>query len=392
MKQSMTRFSELLNFFPRNEFKKIVKKENADKHLRKFKSWNLLTTMLYGQISQSKSLRRLVDGFNSHSNNHYHLNTDFVKRSTISESLSKRSIEPFKQICESLMRGVSRVDRKKITEYISIIDSSPISLKGHGFSWTQGNKTNRTQGLKLHLELRSDEDSPTYINITAPNINDITDAKNNVELQESTTYVMDKGYLDYNWWFEINEKKSYFITRTKSNTAFKIIKELDIKAEEKEIILADQIIHLTNQNPRGGKTNNYALKDLRLVTVIRDGKKPMEIISNDFERSAQEIAVLYKKRWQIELFFKWIKQRLKLKSYFGTSENAVKIQIYCAIISYLLMRKMYKSSSKWQKLLELQTWLQHGIFIKDSINTYYFKRRKQRDKLICDLQMSLKLA
>ncbi len=190
------------------------------------------------------------------------------------------------------------------------------------------------------MELRSDTNSPTYVNITPPNINDITDAKNHIQIQKGFTYVIDKGYVDYDWWHEINEEEAVFVTRTKTNTAKKVVKELEISRENHATIKSDQIIHLTNTRPRAGKKNKYANKNIRLVTIFREDKKPMKIITNDFNRDAQEMADLYKQRWQIELFFKWIKQKLKLKSYFGQSENAVKIQIYTALIRYLLMKLM----------------------------------------------------
>ena len=389
MKKNITRFSQLMNYFPTNTFKKIIKTEQADKYVKKFKTINLMNVMLYGQIVQAKSMRRVVEGFNSHNNCHYHLNTKSIKRSTFSEALSKRSVEPFKQICELLMAKVNGKEKKKCEEMISIIDSTPISLKGKGYEWALENKNNRTTGLKIHLELRSDTNSPTYVNITPPNINDITDAKNYIQIQKGFTYVIDKGYVDYDWWYKINEEEAIFVSRAKTNTAKKVVKELDISLENQDTIKSDQIIHLTNSRPRAGKKNKYANKDLRLVTIFRVDKKPMEIITNDFERDAQEIANLYKQRWQIELFFKWIKQKLKLKSYFGQSENAVKIQIYTALISYLLMKLMQQASKKWSKLIDLQTWLQHGLFVKDSINTNYYQRRRQKQKFINELQISL---
>lgn len=390
--KNITRFSQLMNQFPTNTFKKIITGENADKHLRTFKTKNLMDIMLYAQISQSKSMRRVVEGFNSHTNCHYHMNTKTIKRSTFSEALSKRSVEPFKQICELLMKAVTGNDKTECKELISIIDSTPISLKGRGFEWALENKTNRTTGLKVHVALNGKENSPSYVNITHPNINDITDAKNNIALEKSITYIVDKGYVDYNWWFEINEIESYFVTRTKTNTAMKVIKELKVDSKNSQQIMSDQIIHLTNAKPRSGKINRYANKDIRLVTVYREDKKPMQIITNDFDRSAIEIADLYKQRWQIELFFKWIKQKLKLKSYLGQSENAVKIQIYTALISYLLMKLLQQTCDKWKTMLQVQTWLQHGLFIKDSLNSYYYKKRRQKQELINQLQINLELA
>lgn len=343
-------------------------------------------------VSQTKSLRRLVGGFNSHTNSHYHLNVNPVKRSTVSDALTKRSVEPFKQICEKLMSKVSRKDKKSCDEFISIIDSSPIYLKGRGYEWAQKTRTKITIGLKLHVELESHSDAPTYVNITNTNVNDISDAKNNIIIKKGSTYVVDKGYLDFNWWYKIDEVGAKFVTRIKTNTAYKVIEDQTIAEESKEIIQADQVIQLTNRKPRSGKINDYAFKNLRLVSVYREGKGPLEIVTNDFERSAQEIADLYKQRWQVELFFKWIKQKLKLKSYFGQSENAVKIQIYVALITYLLMKLLKMSSKKWDKMLDLQTWLQNGLFVKDNINTEYYRRRRQNEALMKKLQIRLNFA
>lgn len=386
----MTRFSQLLNHFPKNAFKKIITEEKADRYLKSFKTWDLLHILLYGQITQSKTLRRVVSGFNSHSNSHYHMNTSKVKRSTFSEALSKRSIEPFKQICEVLMGQFSSKYKKECKDFISIIDSTPITLKSRGYEWALKNRTIRSVGLKLHVELNSGEDAPTYANITHPTTNDIVDARTNIEIQKGVLYVVDKGYTDYNWWHDINESEAFFVTRAKVHIAMKVVKETDVDIKDKALIQSDQIIHLTNSSPGGGRKNKYANKDLRLVTVYREGKKPMKLITNDFQRSAREIADLYKQRWQIELFFKWIKQKLKLKTYFGQSENAVRIQIYTALISYLLMKLMQKASNTWSKLIDLQTWLQHGIFVKDSINTDYYRRRREKQKLIDELQTTLK--
>ena len=386
----ITRFSQLLTHLPKVAFRKIVADCGADKFLKKLKSWDLITIMLYGQLTQAKSLRTLVNGFSSHSNEHYHLNTQDIKRSTLSDALASRSIEPFKKLCEHLMNNVSRTDRKKCKEFVSIIDSSPIQLKGYGYEWTNETKNIRLQGLKLHLEIDSIENAPTYANISASNINDITDAKNNIQITKGYTYVVDKGYFDYNWWYKINLSEAYFVTRIKSNTAYKVVRELEVSEADKEKIFSDEVIHLTNKSPRGGKINKYAKKDLRLVTVIREGKTLMPVITNDFKRSATEISELYKRRWQIELFFKWIKQKLKVKSYFGQSKNAVIIQIYCALISYLLMRLMNKSSNLWKTMLELQTWLQHGLFVRDSVNTFYYRQRKAKDKMVADHQLQVK--
>ena len=390
---SMTRFSQLLKHFPKATFNKIVHSTGADRYVKKFKSWDLITLMIYGQVSQAKSLRTLIDGFSSHHNSHYHLNTHDIKRSTFSDALSSRKIEPFKLLCEQLMAQVSRSDRKQCKEMISIIDSTSIHIVGKGFEWTSANHCHRTHGMKLHVELRSDLDAPVYANITHANLNDITDAKANIQPKKGTTYLMDKGYIDFNWWYEMNQVGASFVSRTKSNTAMQVIEDLPVYDTDKTSIKSDQIIHLTNKYPGAKrKTNKYANKDLRLVSVYREGKIPLALITNDFERSAAQIAALYKQRWQIELFFKWIKQKLKLKTYFGRSENAVRIQIYCALISYLMMRFMQKNNRMWESALELQTWLQHGLFVRDSINSHYYQRFKEKQRLISQWQTRLMFA
>lgn len=384
---SMTRFSELLKLFPKTSFDRHVKESKADHYVKNFKSWDLLVTMLYGQITQAKSLRRLVDGFNTHKTTHYHLNTKACKRSTISDSLSQRSVEPFKQVCNLLIQQVSRQDRKQCKEFVSIIDSTPIRLVGQGYEWTEEWKNMKEQGLKLHLELDGYSNTPNYANITRSNVNDITDAKNNIRIKTGTTYIMDKAYLDYNWWHEINQKGAYFVTRIKSNTAYKVVDELQVT--DTTWVISDQVIQFKSKHPGGKRINKYYGQNLRLVTIHRTDKAPMSIITNDFRPSASQIGQLYKDRWQIELFFKWIKQKLKLKSFFGRTENAVKLQIYSALIAFLLMRKLKQISKSWNSMLELQTWLQHGLFVRDSINTQYYQRRKQKQKLINELQKTL---
>ncbi len=294
---SMTRFSGLIKHLPKASFKKIVDSSKADRYAKKIKAWDILTTMIYGQITQAKSLRTLTEGFNSHHNNHFHLNTRSVKRSTFSDALANRSVEPFKQLCELLIEQASGKIKKQCQHMVSIIDSTPIMLQGHGFDWAKKNRTRRTTGLKLHLELDTQHNTPVYANITQPNVNDITDAKNNITPQANTTYVVDKGYCDFNWWYKINQARALFVTRIKTNTALKVCCEQNVPSEFKWLIKHDQIINLTNKHPRGKTTNHYAHKDLRLVTIYREGKKPMAIVTNDFERSAKEIADLYKQRW-----------------------------------------------------------------------------------------------
>lgn len=366
---SSTRFSQILNLLPKGRFNKYVQIEHADKYTKTFKSNDLLNIMIYGQLSKAKSLRNLVDGYNSHSTN------KAVARSTFSEGLSNRSDVPFKNLCELLIKQLSRKDRHECSEYLTLIDSTPIPLNLKKHKWATERSGNRFNGLKVHMAIESGDSRPLYANITPANINDISDIKDHFILEKGATYVMDKGYTDYNWWHKINEKGAFFITRIKKNAALKVMKTHETKADNIEL---DQTIYLTNRKARGKAINHYTNKDLRRVTVCREDGKFLVIITNDFDRSAEEIAYCYKKRWQIELFFKWLKQKLKLKSFFGLSENAVKIQIYCVLISYLLMHQLKKLSTQFSHISEVEIWLQHGLLIRDRLEKYRERQKKKR--------------
>jgi putative transposase len=373
---SISRFNELLQNLPKTTFQQSVEKNQTDKYVKKFQSKDLLTLMLYGQWSQSASLRQLVTGFNVHNAHHYHLNMTDVKRSTVSEALQNRSVEPFKQTCEGLLDSVARPYRNKTKELICIIDSTPISLRDYKrHHWAEETRTPSTMGLKLHVALDVQQQAPFYTNITHANVNDLNDARN-MALRPNTTYVVDKGYCDYNWWFKINDIGSWFVTRLKYNAAYRVMDDHTVTSS---LIISDQTIQLTNTSPGGGRTNAYANKNLRKITVKREGKeKPLIIVTNDFSRSADEIAALYKQRWDIELFFKWIKQKLKIKRFFGDSENAIRLQIYVAIIAYLLMHQFKQQGHFKESLSVLAIELKSGLFLRRKTDYHYYKKRRER--------------
>ena len=191
--------------------------------------------------------------------------------------------------------------------------------------------------------------------------NDITKAKE-IEIEKGVMYVFDKGYMDYKWWNEIAETGAYFVTRLKVNSA--IIEETDIQIHNE--IISSQLIRL---KPSHHGKNRSCTKILKRIFVQREGKSPLVLVTNDLKRSSEEIADLYKSRWQIELFFKWIKQNLKIKKFLGRSENAVKTQICIAIIAFILIRLMQKLQNfcKEVPLKTLITIAKNGLFTKLSL-------------------------
>lgn len=373
-----SRFSELLKSIRRDSFEKSVERHQANKFSKGFGCWQHLVAMLYAQLSGFGSLRDVETGFNEHVNHHYHLGARPIKRATLADANRTRSLMPFLELTQSLISQVGRTVARDIREGVYLLDATPITLKGRGFEWTVGTKTRKGQGLKVHMELASEVVLPTYLKITPPNINDITVGQE-MPLREGVIYVFDKGYCDYNWWWKIHCAHSKFVTRLKSNAAVELRAQRDL-SEEPEDILEDVEFVLKNRQPRGGKYNDYC-EPLRRVTVRRKDQrdKVFVLVTNDMESSAVEIADLYRQRWQIELFFKWIKQNLKIKKFLGRSDNAVKIQILTAIIAYLLTAAFQRRSEEESSLRQIMVAIKSTLFARTAMERDRTLRKREFD-------------
>jgi IS4 transposase len=346
---------------PRSAFDRIVEAHQADKHSKGFGCWDQMLAMIYGQLTGAGSLRVLEAGFNSQHTQHYHLGTSSIRRSTLAEANGKRNTEVFAETAKLLMSQAQRKLRSETEELLYLLDSTSISLKGPGFdAWTSGNRTRNTQGIKLHVLYEANEEIPVQHSFTAPNVNDIDEGRK-LAIEPDVTYVFDKGYCDYNWWHKINEQKARFVTRFKYNASLEVECTRAIPEKDTVIVLKDEIVRFANKHPRGGRKNHYK-EPLRRITVARpEHDKPLVLATNDLTSPASSIAQLYKERWGIELFFKWIKQHLKIKSFLGRTENAVRIQILTALITYLLLaiyRKVQNyTGSLWILLAEVRATL-----------------------------------
>lgn len=367
-----SKFVDIMKSFPRDEFKESVEVHKGDRYTKHFGSYSHLIAMIYSHLSESGSLRSIELGYNLHENSHYHLQTGSIKRSTLSDANARRSPQIFLDTAKHMMGNLSRKLRKELSPVVKLIDSTPISLIGHGFDeWTSENKTSRTQGLKLHLGYELTTQMPYELEFSAANVNDITVSKE-WSLEEGAIYVFDKGYYDYNWWHTISQSGSGFVTRLKCNSAVKVIKEN--QAEGKNI-LSDEEIVFTNRHQHAGKKNQYTNK-LRRITIARDDKDtPIILVTNKFDLSAVTISNLYRQRWQIELMFKWLKQRLKIKKFIGTNQNAVKIQIITALITYMLLAIYKRLSYTKSTMYELLITIKSTLFQRKNKNYYKEKRR-----------------
>ena len=378
---SITTFHELLKGLPRATFDKLVNARKGDKYSKSFGHWDHLVTMLYAQLSEAPGLRSLEAGFNSHASHHFHLGTHCVRRSTLAEANKNRSDTVFNDAAVWLMAQVSSQLRSESSELMYLLDSTSITLKGREFDeWTLKNRNRNTQGIKVHVLLDTQTQSPHWQCFSAANVNDVQLAPE-VPLQKGALYVFDKGYCDYSWWHKVNEVGAHFVTRFKNNASLTCLEERAIPSDAIGIVLSDQIVKLKNRNPGGGRRNPYVVP-LRRVTVARlDKPTPIVLATNDLTSTALDIAQRYKERWGIELFFKWIKQHLKIKKFLGRSENAVRIQILTALISYLLIA-LYKHrhaspGTLWECLAKVRA----TLFQRIEAESYYRERRRRRQEV-----------
>jgi hypothetical protein len=272
-----------------------------------------------------------VTGLSSHSARLYHLGADPVRRSTFSDANTLRPAEVFADLLEIMMKQAHRGLRRALAGTTYLIDATSVRLNARSAEWARFSAG--VCGAKVHVIYDADADRPIYAAVSASNVNDITAARQ-MPIEPGATYVFDLGYYDYAWWAELDAAGCRMVTRFKSNTPLQLVKELKVAAGSN--ILSDRIGFLPSRQGKG--RNNPMHEAVREVRVTTDTGKVLRILSNDLDATAEEIAALYRRRWAIELFFRWIKQILKITRFVGTSENAVRIQIAVALIAFLLLR------------------------------------------------------
>lgn len=377
----ISRFHAVMNTLPRAAFERSVTAHGAGKHRKGFSCWDQLLVMIYAQMSGASSLRTLTAGFNAHASHHYHLGSDAVSRSTLADANARTPSAIFADTVRALMGTVHRGLRQEGAELLYLLDSTSITLKGPGFdAWTFESRTRNTQGLKLHVLYAAGKQAPTQIDFSAANVNDI-DHGRALNLQSGVRYVFDKGYCDYAWWTSIGDAGSHFVTRFKRNAAVRIEQTQPYPAVGPGDVLCDERVRFSHRHTRAQHTHPYQAP-LRRITVAREaGKTPLLLATNDLDSPAQAIAEQYKARWGIELFFKWIKQHLRLGSFLGKSENAVKIQILTALIAYLLVVLYRQTHALKDSLWACLALLRSSLFQRPAIEAHrhaaYQRQRHQ---------------
>jgi len=324
--------SQVLRNVKKSEFQNQVSKYNGDHRTRSVNCYALLVIMIYAQLKGHASLRQTVLGLGMIVRQFYHLGLSSVKRSTISDAMKIRSYRIYEQYFFQHLRSLSRSERRKFGKRLHLIDSSTISLCLNTHRWAKFRKTKA--GIKLHTMYDPDDGVPEFVYITNAKRHDIKAIKDVIEFQPGEVYVYDRAYCSYKYLYSIELQGAFFVTRLKSNWKVRVKKRLTVPAGSS--IRKDQLISVD-----GMKAKEYP-RTLRLITFYHaETKKVFQFLTNNFEMSAEEIAEVYKTRWQIELFFKWMKQHLKIKSYLSTTENGIRIQIWCAMIAFLLLREIH---------------------------------------------------
>jgi len=336
MNNYTTIFRQILQLIPANIVNRAVKKYCGDRYVKHFKTFQLLVVMVYAQITGKKSLRDIETGLLSQKNKLYHLGVKQPKRSNLSHACKNRDCRIFEEIYYSLyahFTANSRSSKFNLKVPVYALDSTKINLCLKLFPWA---KYRRKKGaMKLHNLLDLNNGIPAFMVMTDAKIHDMKAAwEFELPISPDSILTMDRGYVDYEWFNKLNNEGIFFVTRAKVNIDYKLVKrDTPVYPDDEGKILSDDIIELTGVQAQ--KKYDGKLRVIIVYDKIKD--KVIEILTNNFSLSASVIGEIYRSRWDIEEFFRWIKQNLKISNFFGTSENAVMLQVWSAMIYYLLL-------------------------------------------------------
>ncbi len=358
-------FSQLTEHLPYYQFNKLVKKHNGHQYVKKFSCWNQLLAMLFGQLTHRESLRDIVNCLKSQEGKIFNLGfSSVVSRATLANANEKRSWKIYRDLANILITEAKKsyIDDTEFEINLKgagyVIDSSVIELCLSIFPWAKL-KTVRA-AIKLNLQMDLQGNIPTFFTLTNAKSNDVN-FLNDIVIEQDAYYILDRGYWSAEKLFKINTRKAFFVIRGKGKVELKRMYSNSLTKDDKEKGLrCDQVVKLTGYYP----SRKYPEKLRRIKYYDKETDKRLVFLTNDFSIAPLTIAELYKHRWQIELFFKWIKQHLKIKSFWGYSENAVKTQICIAICSYLLVAIAKKRLRIDKNLYEILQILQVTILTR----------------------------
>jgi len=386
MNQGKYVFAQIVEFLPQRVFDRFVEKYDGNKWVKHFSCWNQLLCMLFGQLTNRDSLRDLIVALDAHSSKSYHLGFGIsVTRSNLAKANETRNSKIFEAFAYHLI-AIARRKRAnndfEIKGKIYAFDSSTIDLCLSVFWWATFRKTKA--GIKLHTLFEITTQIPAFVHITPATMNDMK-AMDYLVYEQNAFYIFDRGYVDYTRLYKITVHSAFFVIRAKSNLKFN--RMYSSKIDKSTGVLCDQIGKLKGFYV----SKQYPVKLRRVKFYDKETKRTFVFLTNNFHITADQVALLYKNRWQIELFFKWIKQHLKIKSFWGTSENAVRIQIYSAIITYCLVAIVGKELKIDRSTYEILQVIGISLLDKTPVNELFANTDyKDVKELDCN-QLSLSL-
>lgn len=343
-------FSQFLRLLPRYDFQLIVNKYNGDYRTRHFKCWDQLACIIFAHICQEKSLRDIDISLNSNADKLYHIGIQQCPKSTLADANERRDYRIYEEYAKLLMQRARREYANTelstdVDNAVYALDASIVDLTLSVFPWAKFRK--RKGAIKLHAMIDLRGNIPAFLTITDGKVHDVKTVPQ-IPLEPDSIYVVDRAYVDFEWLWSIKQSNAYFVTRLKRSINWSRI--ISHPVDKSVGLRSDQEILLTSKRVK----KLYSTRLRRISFRDETQNRTLVFLTNNFNLSAAIIAALYKARWEIELFFKWIKQNLKIKTFYGTSPNAVKTQIWISMVVYLvlaILKQRYKLKLPLSKLL-----------------------------------------
>ena len=377
-------FSQMIEFLPQRVFDGFVAKYEGNKYVKHFSCWNQLLVMMFGQLSNRDNLRGLILVIEAHSQKKFHLGFGKnVTRSNLSKANEKRNSKIFEDYAYYLI-DIARKRRAnnnfEIEGKVYAFDSSTIDLCLYVFWWAKFRTTKA--GIKLQTLYDITTQIPTFIHITNATVNDMN-AMDVIPYESEAYYIFDRVYVDYKRLYNVTRHTAYFVIRAKKNLQFQYTQMNPVN--EKNGVMSDQIGKLT-----GFYISQFYPDEIRKVIYYdKETNRTFVYLTNNMKLTSEQIALLYKNRWQVELFFKWIKQHLKIKSFWGITENAVRIQIYTAVILYCLVAIIESELMIKRSTYEIMQILGISLLDKSPIGELFFYTDRNDVKELSSEQLTL---
>jgi len=370
-----TIFNQIMQYGKIESFENKVDHYKSDKGISKFRCLAILKIMIACQFVRLDKFREIQSCFAVNANAMYHLDLKSAKRSGLSYALKTRNSRVFEEHYYTLLEELKSKDRRKYRKILKILDSTTIGLCKSIFEWAEFRKTK--SGIKIHILFDDRESVPVQAIMTNAKVHDVTVAKR-ITIEKGKIYVFDRGYNKYEYWHKIHENEAFFVTRLKKNAKIRVIESR--RTGNKCGVIADKVIKITGTNK-----DSYD-DEIRMIEYYDcQTDKRFKFVTNNFKMGAQEIADIYKRRWQIELFFKWMKQHFKVKKFLSTSENGVRIQIWCALIAYVMLllikKELIIDMTKYELLRIIQNCLFERAKLFEFIETVKFRCNNVKSKL-----------